>query len=143
MNTKDGRHLSSLLDDAARQRPQHCAVEDEYGRTLRYSELAFQADRIAARLSRWGVGRGDRIGIWLPKSLESVVAIHGILRAGAAYVPVDATGPALRGASIFATSGVKVVIAGGAGGLGSEMAEKARAKVKHGARRREIDVAGT
>ena len=110
MNTKDGRHLSGLLDAAAASRPQHCAVEDEHGHALSYSELAFQADRIAARLSRWGVGRGDRIGIWLPKSLESVVAIHGILRAGAAYVPVDATGPALRGAAIFATSGVKAVI---------------------------------
>ena len=45
---------------------------------------------------RWGAGRGDRVGLWLPKSLQTVTAIHGILRSGAAYVPVDPTGPALR-----------------------------------------------
>ncbi len=68
------------------------------------------ADRLATRLARWGVSRGDRVGLWLPKSLEAVTAIHGILRSGAAYVPVDPTGPAVRAAAIFAASGVKAVV---------------------------------
>ena len=72
MITTDGRHLSKLLADAASRRPDHRAVEDEHGRSLSYAELDFQADRIAARLSRWGVDRGDRIGIWLPKSLSLI-----------------------------------------------------------------------
>jgi amino acid adenylation domain-containing protein len=110
MSTTDGRHLSLLLDEAAEARPGRIAVEDERGRSLTYAELAFQADRVAARLSRWGAGRGDRVGIWLPKGLESVAAIHGVLRAGAAYVPVDPTGPAARAATIFADSGVKVAV---------------------------------
>ena len=59
---------------------------------------------------RWGVGRGDRVGLWLPKSLEAVTAIHGILRTGASYVPVDPTGPAARAAGILAASGVKAVV---------------------------------
>ncbi len=113
----DGPHLSLLLDAAAKRRPDHPAVEDEAGRALTYRELVHAADRLATRLARWGVGRGDRIGLFLPKGLEAVAAIHGILRSGAAYVPVDPTAPALRGAGIFADSGVKAVI------VSSELAE--------------------
>jgi amino acid adenylation domain-containing protein len=106
----DGRHLSHLLDAAAAARPDHTAVEDEHGRMLSFAALAHSADRLATRLARWGAGRGDRVGHWLPKTLEAVAAIHGILRSGAAYVPVDPTGPALRAAAIFAASGVKAVV---------------------------------
>ena len=104
------RHLSQLLDEAAARRPTHAAVEDEHGRIASFAELAHGADRLATRLARWGVGRGDRVGLWLPKSLEAVTAIHGIARSGAAYVPVDPTGPATRAATIFAASGVKAVV---------------------------------
>ena len=98
----DGRHLSQLLEEAAARRPDHPAVEDEHGRRLSYAELVRDADRLATRLARWGVDRGDRVGLWLPKSLEAVTAIHGILRTGASYVPVDPTGPAVRAAGILA-----------------------------------------
>ncbi|WP_422928305.1 amino acid adenylation domain-containing protein [Singulisphaera sp. PoT] len=106
----DGTHLSQLLDRAAAQRPNRVAVEDEHGRTLTYAELERAADRLAARLARWGVGRGDRVGLLLPKGIEAVAAIHGILRAGASYVPVDPTAPVSRGAGIFADCGVKAVV---------------------------------
>ena len=106
----DGLHLSRLLDEAAARRPDHTAVLDEHGRTLSFAALLHGADRLATRLARWGTGRGDRVGLWLPKSLQTVTAIHGILRSGAAYVPVDPTGPALRAASIFAAAGVKAVV---------------------------------
>src|SRR5258708_33615386 len=98
----DGPHLSQLLERAAARRPGHPAVEDEHGRTLSYAALAHAADRLATRLARWGVGRGDRVGLFLPKGLEAVAAIHGILRVGAAYVPVDPTAPPRRGAGILA-----------------------------------------
>ena len=106
----DGRHLSELLEEAARRRPDHTAVEDEHGRKQSYAELMRGADRLAARLARWGVDRGDRVGLWLPKSVEAVTAIHGVLRTGSSYVPVDPTGPAARAAGILAASGVKVAI---------------------------------
>src|SRR5271165_4431610 len=108
----DGRHLSQLLDEAVARRPDHPALEDEHGRQLSYAALGRGADRLATRLARWGAGRGDRVGLWLPKSLQTVTAIHGILRSGAAYVPVDPTGPAARAASIFAAAGVKAVVVG-------------------------------
>jgi amino acid adenylation domain-containing protein len=103
-------HLSQLLDQAVRRRPEHAAAIDENKRILSYGELARGADRLAARLARWGVSRGDRVGLWLPKSLQAVTAIHGILRSGAAYIPVDPSGPASRSAGIFAASGVKAVV---------------------------------
>jgi amino acid adenylation domain-containing protein len=106
----DGRHLSQLLDAAAARRPDHAAVEDDHGRTLSFAALAHTADRLATRLARWGASRGDRVGLWIPKSTEVVTAIHGILRSGAAYVPVDPTGPAGRAAGIFAASGVKAIV---------------------------------
>ncbi len=106
----DLHHLSGLLENAAARRPEAEAVRDEQGQSLTYRELDHAADRLAARLARWGVGRGDRVGILLPKSLEAVVAIHGILKTGAAYVPVDASAPPLRGAGILADCGARAVI---------------------------------
>jgi len=104
------QHLSYLLPHAAETRPDHPAVEDEGGRSLTYAELDRAAGRLHARLGRWGVGRGDRVGLFLPKGVEAVAAIHGVLRSGAAYVPADPTAPPLRGAGIFADGGVKAVV---------------------------------
>src|SRR3569623_1284786 len=96
--SRDAHKLRHLLARSAARRPEHPAVDDEEGRASTYAALARAADRLAARLARWGVGRGDRVGLFLPKGREAVAAIHGILKAGAAYVPVDPTAPASRGA---------------------------------------------
>lgn len=103
-------HLGDLLERIAARHPERRAIEDEHGRTLSYADLRRAADRLAARLARWGVGREDRVGLFLPKSLESVAAIHGILRSGAAYVPVDPTAPPGRGAGILADAQVRAVV---------------------------------
>jgi amino acid adenylation domain-containing protein len=115
------RHLSSLLETVAHVWPNRSAVEDEQGRVLTYAELDRAADRLATRLARWGIARGDRVGIVLPKSLEAVAAIHGILRAGAAYVPADASSPIRRGAGIFADAKVRAVV------VSQSLAEELRA----------------
>lgn len=103
-------HLSELLEQAASLHPARIAVEEESGRALDYAGLDRAADRVAARLARWGVGREDRVGLYLPKSVESVAAIHGILRSGAAYVPVDPAAPPLRCAAILADAHVRAVV---------------------------------
>src|SRR4051794_9297877 len=103
-------HLSHLLDSAVASHPDAPAVEDERGGARSYRDLDHAADRLAARLARWGVNRGDRVGVFLPKSFESVSAIHGILRTGAANVPADPTAPPLRAAGIFADCGVRAAI---------------------------------
>ena len=107
---KDAHHLGQLLDLATLRRPDHPAVEDERGKIYTYRELLRNADRLATCLHRWGVGRGDRVGLFLPKGREAVAAIHGVLRSGAAYVPVDPGSPAIRGAGILADAGVKAVV---------------------------------
>lgn len=116
------QHLAELLDRASRNHADQAAVEDEQGRALSYRELAHAADRLATRLARWGVGPEDRVGLFVPKSLESVAAIHGILRSGAAYVPVDPTAPVLRGAGILADAQVRTVVIAG------ELADSFRAQ---------------
>lgn len=103
-------HLGRLLPRAAALRPDHPAVVDEHGRSLTYAELDRAADRLAARLDHWGIGRGDRVGIFLPKSIEAVAVVHGTLRRGAVYVPVDAGAPPARGVGILADAGVKAVV---------------------------------
>lgn len=66
------------------------------GRVLSYAGLEQASNRLARSLVRHGVRRGDRVALWLPKSPEAVVALWGVLKAGAAYVPVDPAAPPAR-----------------------------------------------
>src|SRR5262245_55918901 len=102
--------LSELLDHAARRFPDRPAVEESHAESLSYSGLARLSDRLRDRLARCGVRPQDRVGICLPKSADTVAALFGILKTGAAYVPVDPTAPASRNAYIFSNCGVKALI---------------------------------
>ena len=66
------------------------------GRSLSYGALDLLATRIARTLQAHGVRHGDRVATWLPKSPEAIAALYGIMRAGAAYVPVDPGAPPAR-----------------------------------------------
>ena len=63
---------------------------------LSYAELNGQANRVAHYLIGKGIGRESLVGIALERSLEMVVAIVGVLKAGAAYVPLDPEYPKAR-----------------------------------------------
>jgi L-proline---[L-prolyl-carrier protein] ligase len=91
--------LHQLLDRAAESAPDHEAIRCD-GRVLTYGELAIQSDGVAAALVDAGVGRGDRVALYLPKSVDGVTAIYGAMKAGAAYVPIDPKSPVLRAAAI-------------------------------------------
>ncbi|MEM8933933.1 MAG: AMP-binding protein, partial [Acidobacteriota bacterium] len=85
--------LSHLVERAAERE----AERDAYrvpGRGIRYAELARRAHRLAHALRADGVRRGDRVGIFMPRDLDSAVAVHGILAAGAVFVPIDPHAPA-------------------------------------------------
>jgi amino acid adenylation domain-containing protein len=73
---------------------------------LSYAELEAASNRFARSLRAHGVRRGDRVGLWLPKSAEAVVALIGAMKAGAAYVPVDPGAPPERLAYIARNCGV-------------------------------------
>jgi natural product biosynthesis luciferase-like monooxygenase protein len=66
------------------------------GRSIGYAELDRRANRLAQRLRALEVERGSRVGLYANRSLELLVALLGILKAGAAYVPMDPTFPAKR-----------------------------------------------
>lgn len=77
---------------------------------LTYAELDRLSLRIARALASAGIGRGDRVGLCLPKSERAVAAMLGVLRAGAAYVPVDPGAPARRGAFILRDCAVRALV---------------------------------
>lgn len=97
--------LTALLHAAADRDPTRDAVR-ERGRVISYGDLVAMTDAISAALSARGAVRGQRIGIWLNKSVEAVVAIHAVLRCGGVYVPIDPTAPPLRAAAQIADCGV-------------------------------------
>jgi amino acid adenylation domain-containing protein len=102
--------LGDLLTLSADRFPDKTAIEDPASGACSYADLREAADRIARALADIGVRRGDRVGICAPKSIGTVAAIFGILRAEAAYVPVDSTAPAERNAHIFRDCSVKAVL---------------------------------
>jgi amino acid adenylation domain-containing protein len=87
--------LHLLVAEAAQRDPSAPAVVMD-GVSLGYGALEERANRFARSLHAHGVRRGDRVALWLPKSPEAVVALYGVMKAGAAYVPVDPGAPAAR-----------------------------------------------
>jgi len=77
---------------------------------LTWAELLVRADTLAAVLADIGVVRGDRVGILMDKSVEMVVALHGIMKAGAAWVPLDPRAPAARHAYQVRDCGMRALV---------------------------------
>ena len=97
-----------ILQVAARQ-PQAVAVSCD-GRSLSFAELDARSAAVAARLMALGIAPGDRVALCLPRQLEVPIAVLGILRAGAAYVPVDPDLPLARRCFMLDDAGVRVLI---------------------------------
>ncbi len=78
-----------------------------------YAELDRAADQLAEHLIELGVRAGDRVALYLDKSADSIIGIYGVLKAGAAYVPLDPQAPTSRLAYITTNAGVRVLLTGG------------------------------
>lgn len=100
---------SSFVDSAGRD-PAKAAVVEPGQADVAYGALDALSDRLRDRLVALGVRPGDRVGFVLRKSIDSVATLLGALKAGAAYVPVDAGAPAARGAYILHNCDVKAAI---------------------------------
>jgi amino acid adenylation domain-containing protein len=87
--------LHQLLEQSAALYPDRLAVIDQT-RLATYAELDARANQLANLFQEHGIGKGERIGLYLEKSLEAVIGIYGILKAGAAYVPLDPRAPTTR-----------------------------------------------
>jgi amino acid adenylation domain-containing protein len=101
--------LHDLVRRSARRAPDATALIGPDA-TLSYRELDARADRIAHALAELGVGKGARVGIALEKTAEAVAAMQGILRAGAAYVPLDPASPPARARAIAADCALDAIV---------------------------------
>ena len=102
--------LFEFLEHAAGVDSDRTAVIEPGQGSITYGGLNALANQLRDRLYHLGICPGDRVGIYLHKSIDSVAAIFGILKTGAAYVPVDPSAPASRNAYILADCQVKVIV---------------------------------
>ena len=101
--------VHDLFEAQVQRTPSATAVECE-GKSLTYHELNERANQLAHVLLKRGVRKEDLIALYMERSLEMVVALLGILKAGCAYVPIDPAYPADRTSYILEDAGVKVLL---------------------------------
>ena len=103
--------LVDLLEATTRNHPDGAAVTDaQTGRSLTHRELVEHANAAAAALRDRGVGPESIVGVRLTRSLEQVIALHSVIRAGAAFLPIDPIEPADRLGHILTTAQPALVI---------------------------------
>ena len=105
-----GRCLHELIAARARRTPDALAVRDEDGATLTYRQLEEAAGRTAARLRALGARRDEPVGLCVGRGIGMVSAMLGILKSGAAYLPLDPAYPAQRLAFMLQDSGARLVL---------------------------------
>jgi amino acid adenylation domain-containing protein len=103
--------INHLLEASAQSNPETPAVIDGE-REISYGGLDRSANQLANLLRELGVRRGDRVALYLEKSIESLVAVYGVLKAGAAYVPLDPQAPPARLSYIAANAQARVLLTG-------------------------------
>ncbi|WP_116121188.1 non-ribosomal peptide synthetase, partial [Archangium gephyra] len=111
--------LHELFEAQVEKTPQAIAVESE-GKRLTYGELDRKANQLAHHLRAMGVGPEVRVGLSVERSVEMVVGMLGILKAGGVYVPLEASYPAERLEWMKREAGVAVVVAKGKPPAGAE-----------------------
>src|SRR5581483_3925897 len=100
------------LFEAAVDRAPAAAALDHAGGVVRYAELDARSNRLAHHLGRLGVGPESLVGLAMERSVDLVVAVLGVLKAGAAWVPLDPTYPRERLAFMVEDARPALVLAG-------------------------------
>jgi amino acid adenylation domain-containing protein len=106
---EDGRCLHEWFEAQVDRQPDAIAVTCE-SLQLSYAELESRANRVAHALRAKGVGPDQRVGLCVERSLEMVIGILGILKAGGGYVPLDPAYPEERLAYLVEDSAPVVVV---------------------------------
>ena len=104
------RSLLDVFDATVAAVPEASAIDAPDG-NLSYAQLASETEALASRLRDFGVGAGDRVGVRVASGTADLyVAILAVLRAGAAYVPVDADDPPARAEAVWDAADVCAVV---------------------------------
>jgi len=106
---RQGERLDDVLDEACRRNSDRTAISLET-EDVSYVELDAHANRMARFFLANGVRPGDRVGVLLDRGLDVYVALFALLKAGAAYVPLDANHPSERLRFILADAGASLVV---------------------------------
>ncbi|AUX38591.1 MULTISPECIES: non-ribosomal peptide synthetase [Sorangium] len=102
--------IGALFSELARRQPDTIAIVQQ-ARRLDYRQLDERSDRLAMRLLALGARWGDTIAVCVERSPEMIVGLLGILKAGAAYVPLEARQPKARLEFFLRNADVQIVVA--------------------------------
>ncbi len=106
---RDGERLSDVLEEACRRHAARTAVSVERA-DVTYGELNARANQMARYLMSHGVKPGDRVAVLLDRGVDAYVVLLAVLKAGAAYVPLDPNHPADRIRFILDDAGATLVV---------------------------------
>src|SRR2546422_2317913 len=101
--------LPALIEAQVERTPEAAALVFE-GEEVSYAELNRRANRLAHSLIAEGIGPEDIVGLSLPRSVEMIVGLVGVLKSGAAYLPIDPDYPAERMAFMLEDAQPKLVL---------------------------------
>ncbi|HXL95320.1 MAG TPA: amino acid adenylation domain-containing protein, partial [Streptosporangiaceae bacterium] len=101
--------VGDLFTTQARRTP-HAPAIISGSTQLTYAELDTATNQLAHLLAGLGVGREDRVGVLAERSAEQVIAVLAVLKAGAAYLPVDTRAPAGRMRQLLAQAGASIIV---------------------------------
>ncbi|MFJ9328650.1 amino acid adenylation domain-containing protein [Streptomyces sp. NPDC101230] len=105
-----GATVVSMFAERVAADPAAVAVVTPDGGELSYGELDAQVADFADRLASAGLSTGDLVGVQVPRSVQELIAVLGVLRAGAAYVPLDPGYPVERLEFVRADAGLAALV---------------------------------
>ncbi len=101
--------VHELFTIQAQKTPAAIAVSFE-GKYMTYQELDQKSDQLAVYLKKHGAGSGDMVGVCIERSFEMIIGLLGILKTGAAYVPLDPSYPKDRLKYMMEDSDAKIIL---------------------------------
>lgn len=105
----NGLSVLDLFREQVQQCPDDCAVSSKE-ESLTYQQLDLQSDQVAAQLQQQGIYTDALVGLLLPRTPDLLIGLLGILKAGAAYVPLEPELPAARLGYLISDSGINTIV---------------------------------
>lgn len=102
-------NLVQIIEQSAKKLPEKDAFRF-LEQSITFKDLNVKSSQLASSLISRGVKKGDRVGIFMNRCLETSIAIYGILKSGAAYVPIDPFLPKERVAFLINDCGIKHLV---------------------------------